>query len=69
MNLSPKAMRFMVEALEFRIAAYQKQLNAEDVSSEIDDDAIADLTNDILFLESLVRELRKTLDLPIAKVF
>jgi hypothetical protein len=62
MNLSPKAMRFIVEALEFRITAYQKQLDAEALS----EDEIADLTNDLLFLESLRQELQKALAVPIA---
>ncbi|AFY30711.1 hypothetical protein [Calothrix sp. PCC 7507] len=68
MNLSPKAMRFMVEALEFRIAAYQNQLDTE-TGEGISDDEISDLTNDLLFLESLLQELQKALDVPVAKVF
>ncbi|QLE54275.1 hypothetical protein [Nostoc sp. TCL26-01] len=68
MNLSPKAMRFMVEALEFRIAAYQNQLDTE-MGEGISDDQISDLTNDLLFLESLLQELQKALDVPVAKVF
>jgi hypothetical protein len=65
MNLSPKAIRFMVEALEFRIAAYQHQLDTETIA----DDEVSDVTNDLLFLESLLTDLRKTLDLPTSKVF
>ncbi|WP_236579599.1 hypothetical protein [Pseudanabaena sp. lw0831] len=64
-NLSPKTIRFMVEALEFRIAAYQNQLDTEAIS----DDEISDLTNDLLFLESLLQEFQQTLDTPIAKVY
>jgi hypothetical protein len=64
-NLSPKAMRFIVEALEFRITAYQKQLDA----GALPEDEIADLTNDLLFLESLRQELKKALAVPIAQVF
>ena len=64
-NLSPKAIRLVVEALEFRIAAYQNQLDTEAIS----DDDISDLTNDLMFLESLLQELRKTLDTPVAQVF
>ncbi|GBO54762.1 hypothetical protein APA_2813 [Pseudanabaena sp. lw0831] len=55
----------MVEALEFRIAAYQNQLDTEAIS----DDEISDLTNDLLFLESLLQEFQQTLDTPIAKVY
>ena len=42
MNLSTKAMRSIVEALEFRIAAYQIQLDSEELS----EDKVSDLTND-----------------------
>jgi hypothetical protein len=65
MNLSPKAMRSIAEALEFRIAAYQSQLN----SAELSEDEISDVTNDSMFLESLLQELRKSLSLPVAQVF
>ena len=64
-NLSPKAMRFVVEALEYRIAAYQTQLEQPDLS----DDQVADLMNDLLFLEALLQELKKALALPVAQVF
>jgi hypothetical protein len=65
MNLSPKAMRFMVEALEYRISAYEQQLE----SSNLDDDAAAEVTNDLMFLESLLQELKKTLSTPVATVY
>jgi hypothetical protein len=65
MNLSPKAMRSISEALEFRIAAYQSQLNSEELS----DDEISDLTNDSMLLESLLQEIRKVLALPVTQVF
>jgi hypothetical protein len=65
MNLSPKAMRFMVEALEYRISAYEQQLE----SSNLDDDAAADVTNDLMFLESLLQEFKKTLATPVAPVY
>ena len=65
MNLSPKAMRSIVEALEFRIAAYQHQLNPEVLS----EDEISDLTNDSMYLESLLQEFQKALTMPIAQVF
>ncbi len=65
MNLSPKAMRSISEALEFRIAAYQHQLDSADLS----EDEISDLTNDSMFLESLLQDLRKALAMPVAQVF
>jgi len=55
MDLSPKAIRFILEALEFRIAAYHKQLKDED----LDDDETADIGNDVMFLESLSQELKQ----------
>jgi hypothetical protein len=65
MNLSPKAMRSIVESLEFRIAAYQNRLDT-DVMSE---DEASDLTNDLMFLESLLQEFQQALALPVAQVF
>jgi hypothetical protein len=64
-NLSPKAMRLIAEALEFRIAAYQGQLDSEELS----EDEVSDLTNDSMFLESLLQDLQKALTLPVAQVF
>ncbi|MGI8503236.1 MAG: hypothetical protein ACR2LR_19210 [Hassallia sp.] len=57
MNFSPKAIRFIVEALEYRISAYQKQLETENLN----DDEVSDITNDMMFLESLSQELKKAL--------
>ena len=65
MNLSPKAVRFLVEALEFRIAAYQTQLNNQD----LDEDDVADLTNDLMFLESLLQDFKKIQATSVARVF
>jgi hypothetical protein len=65
MNLSPKAMRSIVEALEFRIAAYQSQLGSE----QLLEDEASDLTNDSMFLESLLKEMQKALAMPVAQVF
>ncbi len=64
-NLSPKAMRSISEALECRIAAYQNQLD----SAELSEDEIADMTNDSMFLESLLQDLRTALTIPVAQVF
>jgi hypothetical protein len=65
MNLSPKAMRSITEALEFRIAAYQSQLDSEELS----EDEVSDVTNDSMFLESLLQDLKKALAMPVAQVF
>jgi hypothetical protein len=65
MNLSPKAVRFLVEALEFRIAAYQVQLDEQDLS----EDEASEVTNDMMFLESLLQELKKMRDIPVSQVF
>ncbi|MBH8554195.1 hypothetical protein I8751_17860 [Nostocaceae cyanobacterium CENA357] len=65
MNFSPKAIRFMVEALEFRIEAYQKQLETENLN----EDEISDITNDMMFLESLSQELKKALSTIAPPVF
>jgi hypothetical protein len=63
-NLSPKAIRFLVDALEHRIADYEQQLEQES-----DENVAADLTNDLMFMQSLHQELQAALDAPIAQVF
>ncbi|MBN3910707.1 MAG: hypothetical protein ACYTXT_33660 [Nostoc sp.] len=65
MNFSPKAIRFIVEALEYRIEAYQKQLETENLN----DDEASDMTNDMMFLESLSQELKKELSTIAPSVF
>jgi hypothetical protein len=65
MNLSPKALRYTVEALEYRVAAYEQQLE----NTDLDEDQVADLNNDVMFLESLLQDLRKALEAPVAQVF
>jgi hypothetical protein len=57
MNLSPKAIRFIIEALDYRIEAYQQHLQLEN----LDEDEASDMTNDALFLESLRQELANNL--------
>ena len=64
-TLSPKAMRSIAEALEFRIAAYQSQLDSEDLS----EDEVSDVTNDSMFLESLLQDFKKALAMPVTQVF
>jgi hypothetical protein len=57
MNLSAKATRFILEALEYRIKSYQAQIETDD----LDDDTAADVTNDLMYLQSLQQELKKSL--------
>ena len=64
-NLSPKAMRFTVEALEYRISAYEQQLER----SDLPEDEASDLTNDLMFLESLLQDFQKALTIPTTPVF
>ena len=64
-NLSPKATRFVVEALKFRIDAYREQLDNQQMS----EDKTSDITNDLMFLESLLEELKSTLSASISQVF
>ncbi|MGB7413675.1 MAG: hypothetical protein WA902_05660, partial [Thermosynechococcaceae cyanobacterium] len=54
MNLSPKAVRFIVDALDYRINTYRESL-----SKDLEEDEVADLTNDCLYLESIRGELAK----------
>ena len=61
MNLSFKDLRFIVEAIEHQINAYQKRLQViEDI--EEDEDEAADLGNDIKFLELLLADMKTSLD-------
>ena len=57
MELSPKAIRFIINALDYRINAYQERLKLEN----LDEDEISDITNDFMFLEALSEEMAKTL--------
>ncbi|MEH2176830.1 MAG: hypothetical protein V7K53_14905 [Nostoc sp.] len=65
MNFSPKAIRFIVEALEYRIEAYQKQLERENLN----DDEVSDISNDMMFLESLLEDLKKQLSTIAPSIF
>jgi len=61
MNLSFKDLRFIREAIENQINAYQERLQViEDL--EENEDKAADLGNDIKFLELLYRDITKTLE-------
>lgn len=57
MNLSPKALRFIVEALDYRIRAYQEQLE----SDSLDEDTASDIGNDAMYLEALRDDLLETI--------
>jgi hypothetical protein len=52
-ELSPKAIRFIINALDYRINAYQERLKLEN----LDDDEISDITNNFMFLEALHEEM------------
>ncbi len=58
MNLSYKAIQFIIEAIEYQIQAYQERLNQED----LDEDEASDIINDSGFLEALCRDLKKNLN-------
>jgi hypothetical protein len=58
MKLSPKAVRFVIEALEHYRKFHDEQLAVEGLS---DDDA-ADLENDRLYLEAIKKDFEKYRD-------
>lgn len=60
MNLSPKAIRSIVDALDYRIKAYKERL-----CGELDEDEVSDITNDFLFLEAIRGDLAQTLQLKV----
>ncbi|MEG3878762.1 hypothetical protein QT972_15390 [Microcoleus sp. herbarium7] len=61
MNLSFKDLRFIIEAIEHQINAYQERLQIiEDI--EKNEDEAADLGNDIKFLELLHADMTTTLE-------
>ncbi len=59
MNLSFKDLRFIIEAIEHQINAYQERLQ---VIEEVDEDEAAYLGNDIKFLELLHADMTTTLE-------
>lgn len=61
MNLSFKDTKFIIEALNHLQSVYNKRLSEIEDREEYEDEA-SELENDILFLESLVIELEKTLN-------
>ncbi|MEG3904245.1 MULTISPECIES: hypothetical protein [unclassified Microcoleus] len=61
MNLSFKDFRFIIEAIEHQINAYQERLQVIEEIEE-DEDEAADLGNDIKFLELLLADMKASLD-------
>ena len=59
MNLSFKDLRFIREAIENQINAYQERLQ---VIEDIDEDEAAYLGNDIKFLELLLADMKRGLE-------
>jgi hypothetical protein len=59
MNLSFKDLRFIIEAIEHQINAYQERLQ---IIEEVDEDEAADLGNDIKFLELLHADMTTSLE-------
>jgi hypothetical protein len=55
MNLSPKAIRFIIEALEHYQISHEKRLRDE----RLTEDEVADLTNDYEYLEAIKTDLQK----------
>ncbi|MGK7905171.1 MAG: hypothetical protein AB4352_27935 [Hormoscilla sp.] len=58
MNLSYKAIQFLIEAIDYRLEAYEERLKLID---DIDEDEASDIGNDCGFLESLRHDLAQTL--------
>ncbi len=56
MDLSPKVIRFIVDALDYRIKAYKERL-----CEELDEDEVSDISNDCLFLEAIREDLAQTI--------
>jgi len=55
MQLSPKAIRFIIEAIEHYQAYHEKRLQDENLAEE----ELADLTNDYQYLEAIKTDLKK----------
>jgi len=54
MNLSPKAIRLIIEALEYYQTSHEERLRDECLT----EDEIADLTNDCQYLEAIKTRCR-----------
>ena len=58
MNLSYKAIQFLIEAIDYRLEAYEERLK---LIEDIDEDEASDIGNDCGFLEALRHDLTQTL--------
>jgi hypothetical protein len=54
MDISSKALRFVIEAVEHRLAWYERELAREDLP----DDDRADLSNDCMYFQSLLLAMK-----------
>ena len=54
MNLSHKALRFVIECVEYRLSWYEGELGRDD----LDDDLRSDHANDASYLESLLTAMK-----------
>ncbi|PIG94847.1 hypothetical protein CSQ79_04520 [Gloeocapsopsis sp. IPPAS B-1203] len=59
MNLSPEAIRLIIEALEYRIEAYQRRLEEGSL-----DESESEVINNLVVLAALSQELKKSLEMP-----
>jgi hypothetical protein len=57
MELSSKSVRFIIEALDYRIKAYEESLDI----GNVDSDEASDIANDAMYLEAIRDDLAKTL--------
>jgi hypothetical protein len=55
LELPAKMLRFLIEAVEFRIAAYAKDI----VEKALSENEVSDISNDAALLRSLATELRR----------
>ena len=55
MNLSPKAIRFIIEALEHYQTSHEERLRNECLT----EDEVADLTHDYQYLEAIKADLKE----------
>jgi hypothetical protein len=53
MELSPKAIRFILEALDYRIKAYEDSLD----STKINEDESSEIGNDVMYLQAIYNHL------------
>jgi hypothetical protein len=55
LDLSAKMLRFLIEAVDFRVAAYR----VEAASGALDEDALSDISNDTALLGALNADLKR----------